>query len=141
MGWVAGNADLIDGLKKVKTFIDVGVFKAVQAAGAAALATYEHWVPGNVARFQARRDAAVEGLRRAGFDVTEPKATMFLWVPVPGGEPSLAFAERALEKEGVVVLPGAALGAGGEGFFRIALTVDEERMGEAAARLGRLLEG
>ena len=141
LGWVAGNADLIDSLKKVKTFIDVGVFKAVRAAGTAALATYEHWVPGNVARFQARRDGAVEGLGRAGFNVTCPKATMFLWVPVPGGESSLAFAERALEKEGVVVLPGAALGAGGEGFFRIALTVDEERMREAAARLGRLVEG
>ena len=141
LGWVAGNAGLIESLTKVKTFMDTGVFKAVQAAGAAALAAYEQWVPGNVARFQARRDVAVEGLRQAGFSVTEPKATMFLWVPVPGGGSSLAFAERGLEEEGVVVLPGAALGAGGEGFFRIALTVDEERMGEAAARLGRLVVG
>ncbi len=141
LGWVAGNAGLIESLTKVKTFMDTGVFKAVQAAGAAALAAYEQWVPGNVARFQARRDVAVEGLRQAGFSVTEPKATMFLWVPVPGGGSSLAFAERALEEEGVVVLPGAALGAGGEGFFRMALAVDEERMGEAAARLGRLVVG
>ena len=139
LGWVAGNAGLIESLTKVKTFMDTGVFKAVQAAGAAALATYEQWVPGHVARFQARRDAAVEGLRQAGFSVTEPRATMFLWVPVPGGGSSLAFAERALNEEGVVVLPGSALGAGGEGFFRIALTVGEERMGEAAARLGRLV--
>ncbi len=141
LGWVAGNAGLIESLTKVKTFMDTGVFKAVQAAGAAALAAYERWVPGNVARFQARRDVAVKGLRQAGFDVTEPRATMFLWVPVPGGGSSLAFAERALEEEGVVVLPGAALGSGGEGFFRIALTVDEERMREAAARLGRLVVG
>ena len=141
LGWVAGNAGLIESLTKVKTFMDTGVFKAVQAAGAAALAAYERWVPGNVARFQARRDVAVKGLREAGFDVTEPRATMFLWVPVPGGGSSLAFAERALEEEGVVVLPGAALGSGGEGFFRIALTVDEERMREAAARLGRLVVG
>ena len=141
LGWVAGNAGLIESLARVKTFIDVGVFKAVQAAGAAALGAYEHWVPGNVARFQARRDVAVECLGQAGFNVTEPKATMFLWVPVPGGESSLAFAERALEEEGVVVLPGAALGAGGEGFFRIAFTVDDERMREAAARLGRLAVG
>ena len=141
MGWVAGNAGLIENLMKVKTFMDVGVFKAIQAAGAAALAAYERWVPGNVARFQARRDVAVESLADAGFDITQPKATMFLWVPVPGGESSLAFAERALEEEGVVVLPGAALGAGGEGFFRIAFTVDEERMREAAARLGRLAMG
>jgi LL-diaminopimelate aminotransferase len=141
LGWVAGNAGLIESLTKVKTFMDTGVFKAVQAAGAAALAAYERWVPGNVARFQARRDVAVKGLRQAGFDVSEPRATMFLWVPVPGGGSSLAFAERALEEEGVVVLPGAALGSGGEGFFRIALTVDEERMREAAARLGRLVVG
>ena len=141
MGWVAGNADLIESLTRVKTFMDTGVFKAVQAAGAAALAVYDQWVPGNVARFQARRDVAVEALRHAGFAVIEPKAAMFLWVPVPGDGSSLAFAERALEEEGVVVLPGAGLGAGGEGFFRIAFTVDEERMREAAARLGRLLVG
>ncbi len=141
LGWVAGNAGLIESLTKVKTFMDTGVFKAVQAAGAAALAVYERWVPGNVARFQARRDVAVEGLREAGFTVTKPRATMYLWVPVPGGGSSVAFAERALEEVGVVVLPGAALGAGGEGFFRIALTVDEERMRTAITRLGRLAVG
>jgi len=141
LGWVAGNEALIESLMKLKTVMDVGVFKAVQAAGAAALAAYDDWVPGNVARFQARRDVAVEGLRQAGFTVTEPKATMYLWVPVPGGGSSLAFAERALEEAGVVVLPGVALGAGGEGFFRIALTVDEERMRDAVARLGRLVGG
>ncbi len=138
LGWVAGNAELIESLTTLKTVMDIGVFKAVQAAGAAALAAYEHWVPENVARFQVRRDVAVEGLRQAGFTVTEPKATMYLWVPVPGGGSSLAFAERALEEAGVVVLPGAALGAGGEGYFRIALTVEEERMRAAAARLGKL---
>ncbi len=138
LGWVAGNAGLIESLSKVKTFMDTGVFKAVQAAGAAALAVYDHWVPENVAHFQARRDVAVEGLGQAGFTVTEPKATMYLWVPVPGGGSSLAFAERALEEQGVVVLPGAALGAGGEGYFRIALTVEEERMRAAVARLGKL---
>ncbi len=141
LGWVAGNADLIESLTVLKTAMDVGVFKAVQAAGAAALASYEQWVPGNVARFQLRRDVAVESLRQAGFTVTHPKATMYLWVPVPGGGSSLAFAERALEEAGVVVLPGAALGAGGEGFFRIALTVDEDRMRTAVARLGRLTVG
>jgi LL-diaminopimelate aminotransferase len=64
---------------------------------------------------------------------------MYLWVPVPDGGSSLAFAGRALEEQGVVVLPGAALGAGGEGFFRIALTVDETRIKEAVERLGRLV--
>jgi LL-diaminopimelate aminotransferase len=138
LGWAAGNADLIEALSKVKTFIDTGVFKGVQAAGAAALGSYDDWVPGNVARFQARRDVAVATLREAGFSVTEPRATMYLWVPVPGGESSADFARRVLEEEGVVILPGVALGDGGEGFFRVALTVDERRMTEASERLGRV---
>jgi LL-diaminopimelate aminotransferase len=139
LGWAAGGAELIESLSRVKTFVDTGVFKAVQAAGVAALESYDEWVPGNVARFERRRDVAVESLRDAGFVVTVPKATMYLWVPVPGGESSLDFAERALEQQGVVILPGQALGAGGEGFFRVALTVDEERIKEAAGRLGRLI--
>jgi LL-diaminopimelate aminotransferase len=64
---------------------------------------------------------------------------MYLWVPIPGGEASEEFGRRALDEEGVIVLPGAALGHGGEGFFRIALTVDEARLEEAAERLGRLV--
>ena len=64
---------------------------------------------------------------------------MYLWIPVPHREPSEYFARRALELEVVIVLPGAALGAGGEGYFRVALTVDEARLQEAARRLGRLI--
>jgi LL-diaminopimelate aminotransferase len=92
-----------------------------------------------VETFRRRRDAAATALVQAGFDVTLPKATIYLWVPVPGGEGSESFARRALEQEGVIVLPGAALGAGGEGFFRVALTVDEVRLTEAARRLKRLI--
>ena len=80
----------------------------------------------------------MRGLREAAFDATAPKATMYVWVPVPAGESSQAFATRALEQEGVIIMPGRALGAGGEGFFRIALTVSEERMLEATQRLGRV---
>jgi len=138
LGWVAGNAELIASLSRVKTFMDTGVFKAVQAAGVAALESWGDWVPGNVAVFERRRDAVVEGLRASGFEVTPPKATMYLWVPVPTSEPSVDYTRRVLEEAGVIVLPGGALGAGGEGFFRIALTVDEARLREAAERLGRL---
>ena len=140
LGWAAGGSDLIESLSRVKTFVDTGVFKAVQAAGVAALEAYDDWVPGNVAHFERLRDVAVSSLVEAGFDVTAPKATMYLWVPVPGGESSLDFTERALEEQGVVVMPGRALGAGGEGFFRVALTVDEERIREAAVRLGKLTQ-
>jgi LL-diaminopimelate aminotransferase len=79
----------------------------------------------------------VAALRAQGFDVTVPRAAMYLWIPVPGGEPSESFALRALEQEGVVIMPGAALGAGGEGFFRVALTAGPKRLEEAAERLGR----
>jgi LL-diaminopimelate aminotransferase len=139
LGWAAGNPGLVSALSKVKTFVDTGAFLGVQAAGVAALGCWHSWVPGNVAVFEARRDRAVEGLRSSGFDVTVPRATMYLWVEVPGGEPSRDFARRCLDQEGVMVLPGAALGAGGEGFFRVALTVPEERLEEAAGRLGNVI--
>ncbi|MCG6956501.1 MAG: aminotransferase class I/II-fold pyridoxal phosphate-dependent enzyme [Gemmatimonadetes bacterium] len=139
LGWAAGNPQLVGALSKVKTFVDTGVFLAVQAAGVAALESWESWVPGNVAVFQRRRNAAVAALRTAGFQVEEPKATIYLWVPVPHGEPSRDFARRVLDEQGVMVLPGSSLGDGGEGFFRIALTVAEERLVEAATRLGRAL--
>ena len=139
LGWAVGNPDLISILSKVKSFLDTGQFLAVQAAGAAALACWKQWVPGNVATFQKRRDIAVQELQNVGFDISPPHATMYLWVPVPTRESSEDFAARALETEGVVVLPGSALGRGGEGFFRIALTRTEARLAEAVQRLGRLL--
>lgn len=139
LGWAAGSADLIRALSRVKTFVDTGAFLAIQAAGAAALEAHGEWIPRQVGRFRTRRDAAVRALSEAGFDVRAPRATIYLWIPVPGGEPSRAFARRALEREGVVVLPGASLGPGGEGFFRVALTVSEDRLEEAARRLGRIV--
>jgi LL-diaminopimelate aminotransferase len=139
LGWAAGNPDLIGVLAKVKSFMDTGVFLGIQAAGAAALRSWEEWLPANVAVFRGRRDAAAAALAGQGFEVKVPKATMYLWVPVPTGEASMDFCRRALEQEGVIVLPGSSMGQGGEGFFRVALTTSEARLQEAAVRLGRLL--
>ena len=139
LGWAAGSAALVGALSRVKSFMDTGCFLGVQAAGVAALDSWETWVPGNVAIFRQRRDKAVAIMRRAGFEVSVPKATMYLWIPVPGGESSKDFARRCLDKEGVIVLAGTGMGDGGEGFFRIALTVPEARLEEAATRLGRVL--
>ncbi|HCO12845.1 MAG TPA: LL-diaminopimelate aminotransferase [Gemmatimonadetes bacterium] len=139
LGWAVGNTEIIAALSKVKSFMDTGQFMALQTAGAAALEAAEDWVPGNIAVFEERRDRAAAALRLAGFDVALPKAAMYLWIPVPGTESSEGFAARALEEEGVIVLPGAALGRGGEGFFRIALTVDAGRLEQAAERLGRVI--
>jgi LL-diaminopimelate aminotransferase len=141
LGWAAGGAELVGLLSRVKTFLDTGPFLAVQAAGVGALESWESWVPENMEVFRRRRDAAVEAFREAGFEAEPPRATMYLWIPLPAGVGAAAFGDRALEEAGVVVLPGTALGAGGEGFFRIALTVSEERLREAAKRLSGLSFG
>jgi LL-diaminopimelate aminotransferase len=139
VGWAVGNASIIAALQRVKTFTDTGQYMAVQAGARAAVESYAEWVPGNVETFRRRRDAAVSALRSAGFSVDVPSATMYLWIPVPDGESSEAFARRALTDQGVVVMPGAAMGAGGEGFLRIALTAAEARLEEAVARLARII--
>ncbi len=139
MGWAVGDADLVGVLAKVKSFVDTGAFLGIQAACAAALRSWDEWVPDNIETFRQRRNAAVEGLTAQGFDLSVPKATMYLWVPVPTHEASMAFCRRALEQEGVIVLPGSSMGKGGEGFFRVALTTSEDRLRIAATRLGRLL--
>ncbi|MCA9737356.1 MAG: aminotransferase class I/II-fold pyridoxal phosphate-dependent enzyme [Gemmatimonadota bacterium] len=139
LGWAVGAPPLIAALTRVKTFMDTGAFLAVQAAGVAALGSWAEWVPDNVRRFQERRDAGVRALTAAGFRVDAPRATMYLWVPVPPGEDDATLARRALEEQGVVILPGSSLGAGGKGFFRIALTVEPDRLETAVQRLGQLL--
>jgi LL-diaminopimelate aminotransferase len=140
LGFAAGRAELIGALTRVKSYVDTGPFLAVQKAGSAALDNSEALVAPIRAELQRRRDAAIRALAKAGFTVESPKAAMYLWVPLPAGVASAAFAKRALEELGVVVLPGSAFGPAGEGFFRIALTVASDRLQAAAERLGRVLE-
>src|SRR5712692_11948131 len=139
LGWAVGRAELIAALARVKNYVDTGAFLAVQAAGAAVLAQAETLAQGYVARFQERRDALLPVLRAQGFEPDTPGATMYVWVPLPEGLASDAFARRALTEAGVVTLPGSGFGAGGEGFFRLALTVGTPRLVEAAERLGKVL--
>ena len=138
-GWSVASPEISSALTKVKTFVDTGAFMAVQAAAVAALESYDTFVPANVATFKERRDAAVEAFTAAGFACESPRATMYLWIPLPDGVPSALFADRLLEEEGVVVMPGSGFGAGGEGFFRISFIVSPERIAEAARRAGRVL--
>jgi LL-diaminopimelate aminotransferase len=138
-GWAVASPEIASVLTKVKSFTDTGQFMAVQAAGVAALESYDEFVPGNVATFQLRRDAAVNAFRAAGFSCDVPRATMYLWIPLPDGVPSALFADRLLDEEGVVVMPGSGFGAGGEGFFRISFITSPERIAEAARRAGRVL--
>jgi LL-diaminopimelate aminotransferase len=138
-GWAVASPGIAAALTKVKSFTDTGQFMAIQAAGVAAIESHDTFVPANVATFQARRDAAVRAFSEAGFACETPRATMYLWIPLPGEIPSALFADRLLEEEGVVVMPGSGFGAGGEGFFRISFIVSPERIAEAARRAGRVL--
>ena len=138
-GWAVARPEIAAVLAKVKSFVDTGTFMAVQAAGVAALAEWKTFVPANLEVFRARRDAAVAAFRGAGFACDVPRATMYLWVKLPQGLGSGAFAERLLEEQGVVVLPGAAFGKAAEGFFRVSFIVSPERLTEAGRRAGEVL--
>ena len=138
--WAVASPAIAGALSKIKSFVDTGQFMAVQAAAVAAFESWESFVPRNVAVFRERRDAAVTAFRAAGFSCETPRATMYLWIPLPDGLPSATFAERLMEDEGVIVLPGSGFGAGGEGFFRISFITSPERIAEAAQRAGRVLQ-
>jgi len=138
-GWAVAAPEIASVLTKIKLYTDTGQFMAVQAAGVAALESYDEFVPGNVEIFRQRRDAAVAAFNANGFNCETPRAAMYLWIPLPEGMPSAMFAERLLEDEGVVVMPGSSFGAGGEGFFRISFITSPERLKEAAVRAGRVL--
>ena len=140
-GWAAGGRALISVLSRVKSFVDTGAYMGIQYAGVAAIESWERFVPENLAIFRERRDAAVAAFNDAGFECETPKATMYLWIPLPEGTPSASFAERLMDDEGVIVLPGSAFGAGGEGFFRVSFITNPDRLREAAARAGKVLQG
>ena len=139
LGFAVGRPDRIAALARVKNYVDTGAFLAVQAAGAAVLKQAEPIAAGYAAQFKERRDAILPALRANGFEVEAPRATMYVWIPLPEGMASAAFQKRALEDVGVVTLPGSAFGASADGFFRIALTVPTPRLIEASERLGRVL--
>jgi LL-diaminopimelate aminotransferase len=142
-GWrtaaIVGNADAVETYWKLKTNIDSGVFEAVQLAAARAL---DDGPPAEMAAlYQRRRDLVCDALREIGVEVTPPKGTIYVWAPVPEGHTSASYCELVLEESGVVVSPGGAYGPNGEGFFRISLTIADERLAEAVERLRGSLGG
>lgn len=136
IAWVAGHRETVRALSRLKTFYDSGAFLGCQAAGVAALDSWGEFAEQNARTFQERRDAGVEAFREAGFEVRSPRATMYLWIPIPRGEPSIDYCRRILRECGVVLFPGAGMGQGGEGYFRVALTQPPDRLREAARRIG-----
>ncbi len=139
IGFAVGQPQIIAGLGKVKTNIDSGAFQAVQEAAITALTSDQHCVAEMVEIYRRRRDLMVDFLHQAGFAVTAPKATFYLWISNPAGMDSAAVAAMLLEQAGVVVTPGSGFGAAGEGYFRISLTVAEERLREAGERIVKAL--
>jgi LL-diaminopimelate aminotransferase len=139
IGFAVGRAELIGALTRVKSYVDTGPWLAIQQAAVTALDNAERLVAPIRDELERRRDAAVAALRDCGFAVEVPKAAMYLWVALPDGLSSTAFARRALEERGVVVLPGSGFGPAGEGYFRIALVTPPARLSEAIVRLGELL--
>ncbi|HYW17920.1 MAG TPA: LL-diaminopimelate aminotransferase [Nodularia sp. (in: cyanobacteria)] len=135
IGFVVGNAIGIQALRQVKTNVDSGVFKAIQKAAIAAYSTSEVELQALMSVYQKRRDIIVAGLKSLGWPIEPPKATLYVWVPVPPGYSSTEFVSLLLDKCGIMVPPGNGYGAAGEGFFRIALTISDERMHEAIQRL------
>jgi len=135
VGFVVGNAMGIKGLGQVKTNVDSGVFKAIQRAAIAAYSTTEEELQAVMSVYQTRRDIIVKGLQSLGWPIEPPKATLYVWAAVPKGYTSTEFVSLLLEKCGIIVPPGNGYGAAGEGFFRIALTVADERMYEAIERM------
>jgi len=140
VGWLAGNADVIARYAHLKPNIDTGMFGALQMAGVAALTEAADFPSQMSEIYQKRRDLMIGALRAAGLDAVSPKATPFLWVPVPVGFTSRGLSDLILERTGVVMPPGTAFGASGEGFVRISLTVPDERLAEAARRIAETLD-
>lgn len=141
-GWriafAVGHAPAIALLHRLKTQIDAGMFIALQRTAAWMLTADDLAGPPREV-YRARRDAACAALAAAGLPVSPPPGGMYLWVPIPTGETALEFAERVFERARVIVTPGTAYGAGGEGFVRLALTIPEDRIVEAAERIGAIL--
>ncbi len=135
IGFAVGKKELVQGLAKVKSNIDSGVFTAIQYAGAYALDNLERIVPPLRAVFKERRDYLAKALQELSFELKIPQATFYLWVKVPKGFTSTEFCRKLLEELDIVVTPGNGFGASGEGYFRIALTVGVDTLKRAVERL------
>lgn len=135
VGFVVGNRHVIQGLRTLKTNLDYGIFSALQTAAETALQLPDDYLESVQRRYRTRRDFLVDALATLGWKVAKPTAAMYLWVPCPPDISAADFAFLLLQKTGIVVTPGTAFGEGGEGYVRISLIEDCDRLGEAVERL------
>ena len=138
-GWrcalMAGNVDVVERYRHLKTNLDSGMFEALQRVAATALTDLRDFPREMSDVYQRRRDLVIDALRGIGLDAMPPRATPYIWVRVPDGYTSASFTELVLERAHVVVSPGPSYGPSGEGFVRLSLTVDDERLAEAVRRI------
>jgi alanine-synthesizing transaminase len=135
MGFAVGNEKMIGALKRVKSYLDYGAFTPIQAAATAALNGPQDCVEANRQLYKKRRDVMVEAFGRAGWDIPVPAASMFAWAPIPDAFQkmgSMEFSKRLLTEAGVAVAPGVGFGEEGEGYVRLALVENEQRLRQAA---------
>jgi LL-diaminopimelate aminotransferase len=135
VGFVVGNRHIIQGLRTLKTNLDYGIFSALQKAAETALELPDRYLEAVQTRYRTRRDFLIKEFASLGWTVPKTRATMYLWVPCPPGISSTDFALSVLEQTGVVLTPGNAFGQGGEGYVRVSLIADCDRLGEAMERL------
>jgi LL-diaminopimelate aminotransferase len=135
IGFAVGREEIIQALGQIKSNIDSGAFQAVQVAGIAALEENQDCVDNMNKVYTERRDILIDGLVKLGLSVEKPRATFYVWIEVPKGYNSAEFTRHLLSKGGIVVTPGNGFGEAGEGYVRMALTVDKERMKEAVERI------
>jgi LL-diaminopimelate aminotransferase len=135
VGFVVGNRHVIQGLRTLKTNLDYGIFAALQSAAETALQLPDSYLHEVQNRYSTRRDFLIKGLAELGWNIPKTQATMYAWIPCPTGQSSTDFALNVLQNTGVVVTPGNAFGSGGEGYVRISLIAECDRLGEALARL------
>ncbi len=143
-GFAAGNREIVEALARIKGYYDYGIFAPIQVAAIMALRTPEETVMENAAVYQKRRDVLVDGLNRIGWKVPKPQASMFVWAPIPEAWKhlnSLEFSMKLLSEAEVCVSPGAGFGHNGEGYIRIALVENEDRIRQAVRQIRRALFG
>ena len=144
IGFAVGNARLIAALARVKSYLDYGAFTPIQVAATAALNGPQDCIAETRERYRARRDVLIDGLRQAGWQLPQPEATMFAWAPIPPafrGIGSLAFSKLLLDRANVAVSPGIGFGEYGEGFVRIALVENRQRLRQATRNIKAFLSG
>ncbi|MBU3918170.1 aminotransferase class I/II-fold pyridoxal phosphate-dependent enzyme, partial [bacterium] len=145
LGYCAGNEKIIKGLEKIKGYYDYGIFPAIQIAGIIALRDCDEMVIAQAKKYEERRDIVCEGLDRMGWKVEKPLAGMFVWAEIPerfkinDTIDSMEFAIRLLNEANVAVAPGAGFGAEGEGFLRLALVENQERLRQSLRQINRLV--